>query len=900
MNKLTIVTLAGLSTLTANAMGEAVPTSWSLQTPVVDADRNVVFDTDAIGVKLPILWGFDTAWNDRGNIVRGVRYTGKDAVDVVRVSFQPWAEITEKGKLPALLRKNLVARMDNVKLIGKKVDIALNLDGGENTVKSVYGYLDANDNYVGDKDKVADAYAMLIDATAAEVQDMGYTVVSAAPFNEPDYFWNGTPIDVFHKIDQRLKDASQYPRFQNIRISGGNTLNCDQALPWYTELKEYLDEGNTHQLAGDFDHYADFFKTVRADGKHATADELHNVMEAMVGVEYGMQTGIWWGTAEQARGEFCKASEGERLGYAENRQAWSAASVYRNAEGEIMGFLGCSERQARPSSYSFVSRNGAMFFDGYGPAREFKVDLPGDPNGAYQTELQRNAETMVRITNGEDVQPYIYGSYGIINQSTGLAVSGKDGSTSNGTEIIVSAYNKSDDQLWTVSKIPNDTGGDFSYYFIRNTKSNQALDDLNWNIEVGGKVIAYSPSSSGVQQWSFEYDGDGYFHIRNKQSALYLEGGASGNAVLQKERADIAAQRWRLVPAVAKYETTAPIAPQTFSATPRSGAILLEWSAVGDLNPVTYSILRSENREKDYCMIARGIEGLSFLDNSAVSGRRYYYKIMTEDLAVNRSQPSNPIEAAVIPGDMTAWLPLNGSLEDRSGNGNDGIMNADAVFREGPAEDLKALNIRRQGQFLKLPYALLECDKFSVSIRARRTGAAGLLFATGIDEDESLSLNLNADGKLCLAAVNGGVKAEITTEAIPEYEWAHYAVTYDGTTAALYVNGHPAGTADLGNAMPCDRILTYIARDHQMTPAFFTGYISDIRTYNYALCSAEVLNIAREETMGTDNVLSDSETVTIAYFNLQGQRLDAPLSSGVTIVLEVYANGETRTRKLVR
>ena len=66
-----------------------------LWTPIA----NVVFDTDAIGVKLPILWGFDTAWNDRGNIVRGVRYTGKDAVDVVRVSFQPWAEITEKGKL---------------------------------------------------------------------------------------------------------------------------------------------------------------------------------------------------------------------------------------------------------------------------------------------------------------------------------------------------------------------------------------------------------------------------------------------------------------------------------------------------------------------------------------------------------------------------------------------------------------------------------------------------------------------------------------------------------------------------------------------------------------------------------------------------------------------------------
>jgi hypothetical protein len=35
---------------------------------------------------------------------------------------------------------------------------------------------------------------------------------------------------------------------------------------------------------------------VRASGHHATNDELHNVMEAMVGAEYGMQTGIWWYT----------------------------------------------------------------------------------------------------------------------------------------------------------------------------------------------------------------------------------------------------------------------------------------------------------------------------------------------------------------------------------------------------------------------------------------------------------------------------------------------------------------------------------------------------------------------------------------------------------------------------
>ena len=91
------------------------------------------------------------------------------------------------------------------------------------------------------------------------------------------------------------------PRFKNIRICGGNTLNCDEALPWYNYLKEQLDEGNTHQLAGEFNGYAAFYETVRKDGKMAMNDEMHNVMEAMVGLEYGLQTGIWWGSAEYAR-----------------------------------------------------------------------------------------------------------------------------------------------------------------------------------------------------------------------------------------------------------------------------------------------------------------------------------------------------------------------------------------------------------------------------------------------------------------------------------------------------------------------------------------------------------------------------------------------------------------------
>ena len=108
-----------------------------------------------------------------------------------------------------------------------------------------------------------------------------------------------------------------------------------------------------------------------------------------MGVEYGMQTGIWWGTAEYARGEFVKASDGVRLGYAEHRPNWTAASVYRHPDGKIQAFGGTSERQAVTTTYRFFSKNMDVFYDGNGPQREYTMVLPG---GTGYQNGQSNAE----------------------------------------------------------------------------------------------------------------------------------------------------------------------------------------------------------------------------------------------------------------------------------------------------------------------------------------------------------------------------------------------------------------------------------------------------------------------------------------------------------------------------
>lgn len=234
----------------ANAHVSASSLSFS---PVKATDRTLVFSTSDEGRSLPILWGLDTAWPSEENMRRGVSYMGAGIIGVVRVSFQPWDYLPDSWTLTPRLEANLQERLRLVSLAGgpERVRLALNNDAPGDVYDSRY-------SGAADNPEACKAYCNLIYGTMKFCQDQGWTVVSASPLNEPDYVWNnqGSKAD-FLAIARMLRE--DYPGFSDgsVRISGGNTLNCDEALPWYEYLSEYIDEGNTHQLAGDFDNYAD-------------------------------------------------------------------------------------------------------------------------------------------------------------------------------------------------------------------------------------------------------------------------------------------------------------------------------------------------------------------------------------------------------------------------------------------------------------------------------------------------------------------------------------------------------------------------------------------------------------------------------------------------------------------
>lgn len=806
---------------------------------VFGLDQPVLFSTRDVGVSKPIpTWGLDTAWYDEANLRRGAIFMGTDRVDTVRISFTPTAALVNgdlQGPQIAILnnRLNWVNRWAN-----PGTTLYINEDAP--TVDASFvggnGYIDPV------------AWAAVIDVTTRRAQESGRTVEAVEPFNEPDLFrW------------ERLADGQTFydtlgvlkanPRFNNIRLSGGNTLNTDWAYPWYNFLQAALDEGNTHQLAGSFDNYASFFQIVRANGHHATNDEMHNVMEAIVGAEYGMQTGIWWYTAERARGEFVKASDGRRLAYAENRPNWTAAAVYRAPAGNIQAFVGESERQALPTTYRFFARDRDVFYDGHGPQRAYTVTTTGGPG--YQTASHRNAETVVNITWGEDVQPAIDGRYYLVNRNSRKVMEVASSSFADGANIQQNSLNGGLNQQWDINPTPSTLGTDYSYFSIRAAHSGKPADVNNFSFDDGGNVIQWTSTGNPNQFWFLEYIGDGWFYIRSRWSGKYLDvsnaATLDGANIFQWSGNGGLNQQWRLIPVtVSSYDFVAPPMPTGVVATANAVSVELNWSTnaqtASDFD--SYTVLRSTTDGGPYEIIVRGLTHNGFTDHSANKTIPYYYVVTAADKSLNHSAHSMQVEATPSGNpSLVARYAFDGDSHDVSINGNDSETH-DARYVPGGV-GASYLILDGGSGYVELPAEIVNFDQLTVAAWVYWNGGANWqrIFDFGNQTSAYMFLTPNSGSGVQFTIFANGVGRSLTTaSALPVGQWTHVAVTLSNRTANLFINGAKAASSSFFSIRPSqfNPVLNYIGRSQYPFDPLFNGGIDDFQIFNYALSETEV------------------------------------------------------------
>lgn len=150
---------------------QSTPTSSSFPSL---SDRNaikVTFCCDSDGTPTPINWGMDTAWDDEGNILRGINFIGKENLTYGRISFQVMDKVNADGTLSDRQIGYLRSRLQHISLSNPK-GVLLNSDPIDINVETFTHH--------------PEEWYKVIKATTKYAMDYGLNVVSIAPFNEPD------------------------------------------------------------------------------------------------------------------------------------------------------------------------------------------------------------------------------------------------------------------------------------------------------------------------------------------------------------------------------------------------------------------------------------------------------------------------------------------------------------------------------------------------------------------------------------------------------------------------------------------------------------------------------------------------------------------------------------------
>lgn len=882
---------AMLATLAGNAWAQ---TSGASQAKAWGkADTDVAFRMDDTGKQLPrIAWGLDLCWLSEGNLQRGANFAGQDMIDIVRVGFRP-TESVAGGALGSDQTEKLNERLGYMRKHTPNAKVNLGADTGDADLVNSW-YKPSNTTTYGQR------WTEMMRLHKLHAEQQGFQVASVSPFNEPDYGWGQGGKAEFRAICQNIRANSD---FDGVLISGGNTLNDDQATPWFDYLKDYLDQGNTHQLAGSFANFAAFFTHVAQEGKQGVLDEMHNIIEPMVASEYGMTQGIWWGTCEFTRSEFMRATRGQRLGYAENRAKWTAASVFRMPErqgmpGErrVKGFVGTSERQANTTTYRFVEPTHEVWYDGVGPTREYVYTIPG---GTGYQQGQVNAEGHVTIQDGEDIMPLINeGSYRIANRFSGLMLNGSSQNGGNVTQARSSLTSKN--QEWALEKLPASVVGDRNVWFLKT--DGVAMDVRDWSLEDGGEIISY-PGGLGVnEQWCLEYAGEGAFFIRSMHSGLYLQmlSGTdaqqklAGRKMVQANFTGDKAQQWVLLPLKTAYDAVAPTAPTQLTATALPSGVKLQWEASTARDLLGYTVLRSTDQQR-WNTINRYLTETEYVDNTAVAGQTYYYKVKAQDKSYNHSVATDAVEAMPTGEEaLLARLFVDAdTLADASGLGNHAAAYAtpsfvDASLGQGDnTTTCRAMNFDGSTQFVQLPAAVSSSQDFTFCawLYWQNNATWQRIFDFGTDTDHYLFLTPknSYDSHLRFAIKCGGEEQLLSaSKAFPLNGWHHVALTMAPDAVTIYLDGQVlASTTDI-TLRPSDvaPAFCYLGRSMFASDPLLKGRLADVRIYNYALTADNVARVAMMEDIiptGIDGctVPQQDDKAAAAAYTLDGRPIDA-------------------------
>jgi len=327
--------------------------------------------------------------------------------------------------------------------------------------------------------------------------------------------------------------------------------------------------------------------------------------------------------------------------------------------------------------------------------------------------------------------------------------------------------------------------------------------------------------------------------------------------------------------------------PTGLSATSVSASqINLAWNPL--TNATSYNVKRSLTDGGPYTPIASGVTATNYLDGGLAGGTMYYYVVSA---VVSGSATPDSVQAAA-----TTLSPTLGSLVHRySFSETNGTSIADSVggpiwngtLPSGGTFSSGQLTLATaSSQYAQLPAGIVgTLSNFTIVTWVRLNSTANWTrlfdFGSGTTTNMFLTPQNGGDGRLRFAiTTNGGgseqqINCGSTMSAGVSYQ---VAVTLNGNTGILYLNGLPVGTNNAMTLRPSSMGSTannYLGRSQYPDP-YFDGVIDEFRIYNVGLSAAE---IAATAALGSSQLLSTNSPQMNLAISAANLTLSWPLAN---------------------